>query len=105
MPRALVTGGTGLVGSHVIERLVRDGWSVRALVRSHSRLVDTLDAHAADGEIATDQHARGLFAERDDATSGVCVSRRATALVAVRGAPGLRAEAASGMLRIAAMRR
>ena len=30
---ALVTGATGLVGSHVVERLVRDGWRVRALVR------------------------------------------------------------------------
>lgn len=30
---ALVTGATGLVGSHVVERLVADGWTVRALVR------------------------------------------------------------------------
>lgn len=33
MTRALVTGATGLVGSHIVERLVADGWSVRALVR------------------------------------------------------------------------
>ncbi len=32
-PRALVTGATGLVGSHVVERLRADGWIVRALVR------------------------------------------------------------------------
>jgi nucleoside-diphosphate-sugar epimerase len=31
--RALVTGATGLVGSHIAERLVADGWHVRALVR------------------------------------------------------------------------
>lgn len=36
MSVALVTGATGLVGSHIIERLVADGWSVRALVRSPS---------------------------------------------------------------------
>jgi 2-alkyl-3-oxoalkanoate reductase len=31
--RALVTGATGLVGSHIVERLAADGWRVRALVR------------------------------------------------------------------------
>lgn len=30
---ALVTGATGLVGSHLTERLAEDGWTVRALVR------------------------------------------------------------------------
>jgi nucleoside-diphosphate-sugar epimerase len=37
MPVALVTGATGLVGSHIIERLVRDGWTARALVRDVAR--------------------------------------------------------------------
>ena len=32
--RLLVTGGTGFIGGHLIERLVRDGHEVSALVRS-----------------------------------------------------------------------
>jgi nucleoside-diphosphate-sugar epimerase len=34
---ALVTGATGLAGSYIVERLVGDGWCVRALVRDASR--------------------------------------------------------------------
>ena len=51
--RVLVTGGTGLVGSHVIERLVRRGDSVVALVRrSEGRaLVERLGAESALGTV------------------------------------------------------
>ena len=34
MPTALVTGATGLVGSHLVERLAAAGWKIRALLRS-----------------------------------------------------------------------
>lgn len=33
MPTALVTGATGLVGSHIVEQLRAAGWNVRALLR------------------------------------------------------------------------
>jgi nucleoside-diphosphate-sugar epimerase len=36
MPAALVTGATGLVGSHIVDRLIADGYEVRALVRKPS---------------------------------------------------------------------
>jgi nucleoside-diphosphate-sugar epimerase len=37
MPKsALITGATGFVGSHLARRLVKDGWTVHAVVRSSS---------------------------------------------------------------------
>ena len=52
MSVALVTGATGLVGSHITERLLADGWTVRALVRrpelARQILPDSVDMHQGD---------------------------------------------------------
>lgn len=37
MRTAMVTGATGLLGSYVVERLLREGWAVRTLVRDSGR--------------------------------------------------------------------
>jgi nucleoside-diphosphate-sugar epimerase len=46
MASAFVTGGSGFVGGRLIERLVRDGWSVAALARS-DRAADTVRTRGA----------------------------------------------------------
>ena len=47
MPTAFVTGGSGFVGGRLIERLTRDGWSVRALARS-DRAADAVRTRGAE---------------------------------------------------------
>ncbi|HVP13725.1 MAG TPA: NAD-dependent epimerase/dehydratase family protein [Phycisphaerae bacterium] len=51
--KVLVTGGTGFVGSHLIEQLRADGSSVRALVRlgSDRRFVASLGAEVVTGDL------------------------------------------------------
>ena len=53
MPIAFVTGGSGFVGGALIPRLVRDGWTVRALARSAAAEVAVREAGAepARGEL------------------------------------------------------
>ena len=51
MPTALVTGATGLVGSHIVERLLKDGWTTRALVRSPSPWLDSLAVESRHGDV------------------------------------------------------
>jgi nucleoside-diphosphate-sugar epimerase len=51
LPRALVTGATGLVGSHIAERLTASGWQVRALVRRESRWLASIGVEQAIGNV------------------------------------------------------
>jgi nucleoside-diphosphate-sugar epimerase len=51
VPRALVTGATGLVGSHIVDRLLADGWSVRALVRKQSAELTAIGVEQVFGDV------------------------------------------------------
>jgi len=70
MPKALVTGGTGFVGGHVVHALLNDGWSVRVLARDPSKskgsLIDGSGADLVRGDLSSDdgleEAARGVDA-------------------------------------------
>ncbi len=65
MRTAFVTGGSGFIGGRLIERLARDGWSVRALARSDgaARRVTAIGAEPVRGDLgdsaALESGARG----------------------------------------------
>jgi 2-alkyl-3-oxoalkanoate reductase len=44
----LITGGTGFIGSHVVEKAVRDKWSVRVLARPSSSGLDFIKSLGVD---------------------------------------------------------
>jgi len=52
--RALITGATGLIGSHLAAKLKAKGFQLRALVRETSRtgFLESLDAELATGDLA-----------------------------------------------------
>jgi nucleoside-diphosphate-sugar epimerase len=80
VPTALVTGATGLVGSYIVERLLADGWRVRALVRDGSRAepLSRLGVELQPGDVLD----AGGFA---DAAQGVDVVFHAAAAITPRG--------------------
>jgi len=80
MPTALVTGATGLVGMHLVPRLQREGWRVRALVRDPARagLLSRADVTLATGDVL---EATGL----ERAARGCDVVFHAAAVITPRG--------------------
>lgn len=80
MSVALVTGATGLVGSHIVDRLLADGWSVRALARAPELARPSLPAgvEIAQGDVLDE-------ASFTRAAAGCHVVFHAAANIIVRG--------------------
>jgi 2-alkyl-3-oxoalkanoate reductase len=53
MKTALVTGASGMLGAHIVERLASSGWNVRGLVRSTSNCgwLEALGARPVEGDL------------------------------------------------------
>ena len=82
-PLSLVTGATGLVGSHVVERLLADGGAVRALVRDEggAAWLARLGAELRVGDVLDAESVRR-------AAAGCAVIHHAAAWVGARGGGG-----------------
>jgi dihydroflavonol-4-reductase len=65
--KALVTGGTGFVGSRVLKMLLDDGWKVRALVlpSERRRLPDHPDLEPVIGDVTKSDTLRGTMDDVD----------------------------------------
>ena len=49
--KVLVTGGAGFIGSHVVDRLVKDGYHVRILDNLSSGKLDNIQGHLESGKV------------------------------------------------------
>ncbi|HEX2094579.1 MAG TPA: NAD-dependent epimerase/dehydratase family protein [Longimicrobiaceae bacterium] len=77
---ALITGATGFVGSHLVERLAASGWRLRALVRRTSEVAH-LERHGVERVV-------GSLADPDSIACGAEGVEVVFHLAAVTAAPG-----------------
>lgn len=65
MPIAFVTGGTGFVGSHLVEELIGRGYEVRCLVRSEPKWLAGMEISMVRGAIDHPDTIRGAISDVD----------------------------------------
>ena len=94
--RALITGATGFVGSHLAERLVAEEWEVRALVRPTSdvALLERLGVERVVGDLGDEDAIRR-------AASGCGVVFHLAAVTAARDEAGYQRANVEGTRRVA----
>ena len=94
--RAMITGATGFVGSHLTEQLVAEGWSVRALVRPTSdvTLLERLGVERVVGDLGDKDAIRR-------AATGCGVVFHLAALTAARDEAGYQRANVQGTRRVA----
>ena len=79
---ALVTGATGLVGSYIVERLLADGWTVRAMARDPDAAMRVIPGGDSVDIVRGDALDQASFTR---AAAGVHVVFHAAANIIVRG--------------------
>lgn len=66
MPNAFVTGGTGFVGSHLVERLLSRGYEVTCLVRSEAKWLEGLPVTFVRGSLDDPSSVAASVARADE---------------------------------------
>jgi nucleoside-diphosphate-sugar epimerase len=65
MKKAFVTGGTGFIGSHLVEHLIDLGVDVTALIRQRKKWLEGLPLTFVEGDIRTVETLRDSLGEVD----------------------------------------
>ena len=75
MPRAVVTGGAGFVGSHLCERLLREGWDVLSLDSLLTGRIANLDGFESHERFRFESHDVTTPSPSRAMSTGSCTSR------------------------------